>query len=86
MNRLKKQRRMLGMTQHQLADAARIAPGRIAFWETGRVRLKTEELQRVKDALARRRQKVVAAVAVPGTACDLERTGKARLRATSAPA
>jgi transcriptional regulator with XRE-family HTH domain len=54
---------MLGWTQHQLAEAAKIAPGRIIWAETGRVKLTNDELQRIKDALARRAKEVADAVA-----------------------
>jgi DNA-binding XRE family transcriptional regulator len=64
MNKLRKQRRMLAWTQHQLARAAGIAPGRISFWETGRVTLTDEELERVKRALAKRAEEITSALAV----------------------
>ena len=63
MKTFRKQRRMLGLTQHQRAAAAKIAPGRIIWAETGRVKLTNAELQRIKDALARRAKEVADAVA-----------------------
>jgi transcriptional regulator with XRE-family HTH domain len=63
MNRLKKQRRLLGMTQHEMARAAGIAPGRLIWAETARVKLTSDELQRIKDALAQRALEVNAALA-----------------------
>jgi transcriptional regulator with XRE-family HTH domain len=61
--KLKRQRKMLGWSQFELAKAADIAPGRISFAETGRVRLNDEELARVKSALAKRAEEVARTVA-----------------------
>ncbi len=63
MKRLKKQRRMLGLTQSELSHLTGIAPWRITFAETGRVRLTSVEISKIKDALARRAEEVAAAVA-----------------------
>jgi predicted transcriptional regulator len=64
MNKLfRKQRRLLGWTQHNLARAARISRSRIAFAETGRIRLSDAEVERIKHALARRAEEVAAALA-----------------------
>jgi transcriptional regulator with XRE-family HTH domain len=54
MSRLKRQRRMVGLTQHELARLAGIGVSRIAFAETGRTKLTDEELERVFDVIARR--------------------------------
>jgi transcriptional regulator with XRE-family HTH domain len=61
-NKLKRQRRMLGLTQHDLARETNISPGRISWAETGRAKLTADEVGRVKEALARRAQQVVQAV------------------------
>lgn len=63
-NKLKRQRKMLGWSQFELARASDIAPGRISFAETKRVQLTDAELKRIKDALARRAEEVTAACAV----------------------
>ncbi len=63
MNTLRKQRKLLGMTQHDLAHAARIVPSRIAFFETGRRQLTDVEIAKIRKALARRAAKVAAVVA-----------------------
>jgi predicted transcriptional regulator len=63
MKTLKRQRQLLGLTQHELAHSAKISPWKITFGETGRVRLTSEEIQRVKTALARRAEQVSAALA-----------------------
>jgi len=62
MKKLRQKREMLGWTQHDLARAAGIAPGRISFWETERTELSDAELERVKTALARRAKEVAATV------------------------
>ncbi len=63
-NRLKEQRQMLGWTQHDEARATGIAPGRISFFETGRVQLTDEEMERIKSALAKRAKEVSEVFAV----------------------
>lgn len=57
---LKKQRRMVGLTQHQLARLAGIAVGRIAFAETNRIELTPAEVEKLKAAIARRAAEVAA--------------------------
>jgi transcriptional regulator with XRE-family HTH domain len=64
MNKLRRQREMLGWTQHDLARAAHVSPARISFWETRRTDLTNAELDRVKAALAKRAEEVTAALAV----------------------
>jgi DNA-binding transcriptional regulator YiaG len=54
---------MLGWSQHDMARAAAIRPGRVEFWETGRIKLSDVELERIKAALARRAKEVTAALA-----------------------
>jgi transcriptional regulator with XRE-family HTH domain len=61
-NKLKRQRRMLGLTQHALARKANIPPGRISWAETGRAKLTPDEVERVKQVLSRRAQEVAQAV------------------------
>lgn len=63
MKNLKKQRRMLGLTQYALSRMAGLAPWKIVFAETDRIKLSSEELERIKAALARRAEEVAAAVA-----------------------
>lgn len=64
MNTLRKQRKCLGMTQHDLSRATGIIPSRIAFFETGRRQLTDREIARIKKALARRAAKVAAIAAI----------------------
>ena len=64
MKKLRQKRQMLGWSQHDLERAAAIRFGKLAFWETGRVELSEAELERVKNALARRAKEVTAALAV----------------------
>lgn len=54
---------MLGWRQHALAHAANIPPWKITFWETGRTELTDAELERVRNALARRAKEVTDALA-----------------------
>jgi transcriptional regulator with XRE-family HTH domain len=63
MTKLRRQRQMLGLSQYELARAAGISPGKIAYWETRRVQLSEEEIERVKRALALRAEEVKAAIA-----------------------
>jgi|HubBroStandDraft_2_1064218.scaffolds.fasta_scaffold658785_1 predicted transcriptional regulator len=63
MKKLRKQRRMVGLSQFELARLTGLAPGRIVFAETGRVTLKPEEIEKIKAALAHRVAEVNAALA-----------------------
>jgi predicted transcriptional regulator len=63
MKNLKKQRRMLGLNQFELARLAGLAPWKIVFAETNRIKLTSGELDQIKAALARRAEEVAAAVA-----------------------
>jgi predicted transcriptional regulator len=54
MSRLKRQRRMVGLTQHELARLAGIGVSRITFAETGRIKLTNDEVERLRDVIARR--------------------------------
>jgi predicted transcriptional regulator len=58
-----KKRRMVGLTQHQLADETGIPVSRVVFAETGRIELEPEELDRVRDVFRQRAKKAMAAVA-----------------------
>jgi transcriptional regulator with XRE-family HTH domain len=58
MNKLKRQRKSVGLTQHELSREAKIPPGRIAWAETGRTKLRPDEAERVKQVLARRAAQV----------------------------
>ena len=63
MRKLRQKRQMLGWRQHALAHAANIPPWKITFWETGRTELTDAELERVRNALARRAKEVTDALA-----------------------
>jgi len=54
---------MLGFTQSEESRITGIPLWRIAFAETGRVRLTREEIDKIKAALARRAQEVATALA-----------------------
>ena len=60
---LAKKRRMVGMTQHNLARQTGISIGRIVFAETGRVALTPEEVERVQNVLRQRARKALEVVA-----------------------
>jgi transcriptional regulator with XRE-family HTH domain len=62
--KLRQQREMVGWSQFELARASGLAPGRVSFAETGRVKLNDEEVARVKRALARRAKAVSEEFAV----------------------
>jgi predicted transcriptional regulator len=57
---LKKQRKFVGMTQHQLASASGVDRWKITFAETDRIKLKVQELEAIKSVI-QRRAKVIAA-------------------------
>jgi len=60
---ISKQRRSVGLTQHDLAQKAGVDVQRITFFETGRIALDDSELNRIRTALKTRAQKVFDAVA-----------------------
>jgi hypothetical protein len=62
MNKLKKQRRMLGLTQHRISSLTKIPLGRITFAETGRIKLTATEVARIQDVLAARAEELAAMV------------------------
>ena len=78
MNRLKKRRRAMGFTQHRLHVLAKIPLGRITYFESGRINLTPDELQRIEHVLAARAKEISRMVDDPGRA---ERS--ARLRSAS---
>jgi DNA-binding XRE family transcriptional regulator len=80
MKLLGKQRRMLGLTQHQLAHFADVPPWKISWSETGRIKLTATEVARIQDVLAARAAELAAMV----QADDAGRAGRsARLRSES---
>jgi transcriptional regulator with XRE-family HTH domain len=78
MNRLKKRRQMSGLTQHRLHVLTKIPLGRITYFESGRIRLTPDELQRIEQALAARAKEIARMVDDPGRALR-----SARLRSES---
>jgi DNA-binding XRE family transcriptional regulator len=60
---LGKKRRMLGLTQHQVAQATGISLNRLVFAETGRMDLEPDERAKVMQLLRQRARKVSAMVA-----------------------
>jgi transcriptional regulator with XRE-family HTH domain len=63
MSKLKKQRRMCGLTQHQVSRLTGIPFSRLCYAESDRIRLTAEEMQRIKAVLTQRVEKLVVAVA-----------------------
>jgi predicted transcriptional regulator len=59
---LAKKRRMVGMTQHEVAELANVSLTRIVYGETGRLDLEPEEVARVRQVLRQRLKQVVAEV------------------------
>jgi hypothetical protein len=55
---LARRRKMLGLTQHALAQAASISVERLVFHETGRALLLPDELDRVRNVLRCRLREV----------------------------
>lgn len=60
---LANRRRLLGLTQHDVSQQARIPINRIVFAETGRCDLEPEEVERVWDVFRKRARKAMDAVA-----------------------
>lgn len=60
---LKKQRRACGLSQHQCARLASVAVSRLSYAESGRTRLTADEIQRIRQVLTKRVEKLAAAVA-----------------------
>jgi transcriptional regulator with XRE-family HTH domain len=58
MNRLKQRRRMLGLTQFDVAKRAGILYSRITFAESGRRKLTKEEIGRIERVLAKRAEQI----------------------------
>jgi predicted transcriptional regulator len=56
-------RKMVGLTQHQLAELSGVSVSRIAFVETGRLDLEEDELVRIRRVLKARAKKVMQACA-----------------------
>jgi transcriptional regulator with XRE-family HTH domain len=57
-----KKRKLVGLTQHSLAVATGIDVQRITYFETGRLLLEPQELDRIRKALKNRAQKAMDAV------------------------
>ena len=64
MTKLAKHRRMLGLSQHELARRAEVKISRLIFAETGRVRLTQSEVDRIRLVLTQRARRVAIALAV----------------------
>lgn len=62
MTKLRKQRRMLGLTQHRISILTKIPLGRIVYAETGRTKLTAEEVERIRVVLAARAQQTHRAI------------------------
>jgi predicted transcriptional regulator len=60
---LGRRRRMVGLTQHDVAQATGIPVGRIVFAETGRIDLEPAEVEKVETCLKKRARKAMEAVA-----------------------
>ncbi len=59
---LGKKRKMVGLTQHQVAEQSGVPLSRVVFAETGRIVLEPEELDRIRNVFRERALKAVAAV------------------------
>lgn len=62
MRPLSKRRRMLGLTQHQLAERADLPLWKISWSETGRVKLTAEETEQIRTAFAQRAAEIAASL------------------------
>jgi transcriptional regulator with XRE-family HTH domain len=63
MKKLKQRRRMLGLSQFDLAKRTGILYSRITFFETGRRRLTKDEIGRIERVLSQRMKQIAGAVA-----------------------
>ena len=63
MRDIKKLRRNLGLTQHELSRMTRVPRWRICFFETDRINLTEAELDRIKLVLDRRLRTIIANIA-----------------------
>jgi transcriptional regulator with XRE-family HTH domain len=61
---LAKRRRMLGLTQHQVAQATGIPVNKIVFAETGRCILEPSELDAIRSVLKARAREVTKELAL----------------------
>jgi transcriptional regulator with XRE-family HTH domain len=59
---ISRKRRMVGLTQHSLAEASGVNVQRITYFETGRLLLEPQELDRIRKALKNRAQKAMDTV------------------------
>jgi predicted transcriptional regulator len=64
MGKLKKHRRMVGLTQHDVARLTGIPFGRLVYAETGRIRLTCEEIERIRGVITSRAAEI-AVIAQP---------------------
>jgi len=62
MKSLKRQRKLVGLTQFGLSCVTGISAARIASAETGRLRLTSDELELIKNAIKQRLAEVVETV------------------------
>jgi len=62
MKPLSKRRRMLGLTQHELAHRADLPLWKISWSETGRVKLTAEETEKIRAAFAQRAAEIAASL------------------------
>jgi len=60
---LGRRRRMVGLTQHDVAKATGISVSRIVFAETGRIDLEPAEVEKVHNVLRQRARRAMDAVA-----------------------
>jgi transcriptional regulator with XRE-family HTH domain len=59
---ISRKRKLVGLTQHSLAQASGVNVQRISFAETGRITLEPEEINRIRKALKNRAAKAMDAV------------------------
>jgi predicted transcriptional regulator len=60
MKTLKKYRRMVGLTQHEVSSLSSIPLSRIVYAETGRIKLRREEVAAIKSVIQQRATKIAA--------------------------
>jgi transcriptional regulator with XRE-family HTH domain len=59
---ISKKRKLVGLTQSRLAQESRVAVQRITYFETGRLILQPDEIERIRKALKNQAQKAFHAV------------------------
>jgi predicted transcriptional regulator len=61
---LVKQRRMVGLNQHDVSQRAKVSLGRLVYAESGRLELESDEIERIQRVIKAQAQKVLDSVLV----------------------